>query len=157
MPTSHIQDFGRSVVAAAAFAANINFGRSSGYFDLSAEEKPLLHTWSLGVEEQFYLLAPLLILWSCRRGQGWIRIAVLTALAASFALSLALAASRPAANFYLLPTRAWKLLSGAAVALLPTPSVERLPVRWSEGLGLCGLALVLSAVALTEPFTAVSP
>jgi peptidoglycan/LPS O-acetylase OafA/YrhL len=157
MPTQQMQDFGRSLVSVAVFAANLNFWRSSGYFDLSAEERPLLHTWSLGVEEQFYLLYPLLLLWAWRRGMGWTRAAVILGLAASFALTLAVWRTHAAANFYLLPTRAWELLAGATVALLPPRAVERLAPWARECLSLAALALVLSAVLTVDPRNAVSP
>lgn len=157
MPTVQMQDFGRSVVAAAAFAANLNFWRSSGYFDLSAEERPLLHTWSLGVEEQFYLLYPLVLLWACRRGAAWARRAVGLGLLVSFALTLALWRTHPAANFYLLPTRAWELLTGASVAMLPPAALQWLKPRAREYLSVAALALVIFALMGIDPRGAVSP
>src|SRR4029078_8396912 len=66
------KDFFRSLIAVSIFASNILFWRESGYFDTAAEGKPLLHTWSLGVEEQYYLLFPIFLLMSWRIGKHWI-------------------------------------------------------------------------------------
>lgn len=115
-----MKDFSQSLVAVALFGSNVYFWRTSGYFDGAGEEKPLLHTWSLGVEEQFYLLYPLLLLLLWKKG----RRIILPLLFIGFVASLALAewgsSEFPIAAFYLLPTRAWELLLGGVVALLMT-------------------------------------
>jgi peptidoglycan/LPS O-acetylase OafA/YrhL len=119
-------ELGRSAVYLGLFSANIYFWRSSGYFDGAAEQKPLLHTWSLAVEEQFYLVFPLLLVGLfaiplLRRRGGLLSLfglGILVSLGAS-AWGVIL---RPDATFYLLPTRAWELLLGAAVALIPVPA-----------------------------------
>lgn len=115
LPAEH-RDFLRSVFAVAIFASNFLFWRETGYFDTAAEFKPLLHTWSLAVEEQYYLIFPLAIaaLWR------WRRSAILPAMAgvalASFALAVWLTPIDPGSAFFLLPTRFWELLVGALVA-----------------------------------------
>ncbi len=110
-------DFGQSVLAVATFSSNILFWLESGYFDTAAELKPLLHTWSLAVEEQFYILFPLVLMLGWRRA----RRAVLWVLALGGLVSLALAHwgvfNAPGPTFYLLPTRGWELLMGSFAAI----------------------------------------
>jgi peptidoglycan/LPS O-acetylase OafA/YrhL len=111
------QDFGRSVVAVTLFGSNILFWSQGGYFAASAEGNTLLHTWSLAVEEQYYILFPLAlgILWrfGLRVTAG---IFILIGLI-SIGLSEWGWRNYPTANFYLLPTRAWELLAGSLLAL----------------------------------------
>ena len=61
-----LEDYSKSLASAVGSVSNVYFARTAGYFDAPAETKPLLHTWSLGVEEQFYLIVPLLMLFACR-------------------------------------------------------------------------------------------
>jgi peptidoglycan/LPS O-acetylase OafA/YrhL len=131
---------GRSAGMHAIFASNIHFWRSTNYFASSADEQPLLHTWSLAVEEQFYLIVPFLLLFLFRyalfRCRGPLLLLLIPAFMISLALSVFLLPRAPAATFYLLPTRAWELLAGSIVALLPAVSLSRLLREV-----LCGLAL----------------
>jgi peptidoglycan/LPS O-acetylase OafA/YrhL len=119
-------ELGRSAFYQGLFAANFYFYRSSGYFDGAAEEKPLLHTWSLAVEEQFYLGYPLMMVGLFAIPRLRERNALLWLFGVSIAVSLGVSVwgvvHRPVATFYLLPTRAWELLVGASVALLPAPA-----------------------------------
>ncbi len=101
--------------AGAAFFPNIALLLHSGYFDIEAAKKPLLHLWSLGIEEQFYLLWPLLLIVAARMRLGLLTVAFAIGLA-SFALNVALVGSDPVATFYLPFTRAWELLAGGALA-----------------------------------------
>jgi peptidoglycan/LPS O-acetylase OafA/YrhL len=151
-----LEAHGRAVLAAALSVSNILFWREAGYFSAAAEEKPLLHTWSLGVEEQFYVLFPLLLLalWRRPRLLPWVfgGVALL-----SFGLAEVMARRDPDAAFYLLPFRAWELLAGALVAL----AVPRLRagVRGEGALAGLGLALVLGPVVLLDgsaPFPSVA-
>ena len=114
---SDLSAFSRSVAAVSVFASNILFWNEAGYFDTDAELKPLLHTWSLAVEEQFYIIFPLFILFAW--GFGKARIALLLAVAAVASLAIAHwgAIDQPAATFYLLPTRGWELAMGALLAI----------------------------------------
>jgi peptidoglycan/LPS O-acetylase OafA/YrhL len=108
---------GKNMFGGAAFSSNIVLLTESSYFDIAAARKALLHLWSLGIEEQFYLLWPLMLVATVRRGRRmpWL-IAIL--LAASFALNIARITTRPDATFYLLDTRAWELLAGCLLATI---------------------------------------
>ena len=114
LPAAYAQ-LSSDVFASAAFFANIALLLQSGYFDIESAKKPLLHLWSLGIEEQFYLVWPLPLMLVAR-----LRLRMLTAVSvvgiASFVLNVALIGSNPVATFYLPFTRAWELLAGAALA-----------------------------------------
>jgi peptidoglycan/LPS O-acetylase OafA/YrhL len=103
------------VAASAAFSANIALLLQSGYFDVESAKKPLLHLWSLGIEEQFYLFWPLILMLAARMRLNLLWVAASIGLA-SFVLNVALIRSDPVATFYLPFTRAFELLAGAALA-----------------------------------------
>ncbi|MFD4838717.1 acyltransferase family protein [Achromobacter sp. NPDC058515] len=139
---------GRSAVAAAASVSNIFFYLNTGYFDASASTMPLLHTWSLAIEEQFYVVLPiaLAIIYRLRRGRY-----ALTALVCLFSLSfiggLLALSHNPKAAFYLPQYRAWELAAGSILAFLPVAKTNR-------SAAAVGLALVLSAVLALDKATA---
>jgi len=110
-------EFFRTLWSVATFWSNVRFYLDVGYFDISAAYKPLLHTWSLGIEEQFYILFPTYLVLVSRLGIQW-RFAVTSAIALASLVSAAIVGGD--ASFYLLPFRAWELLAGALVALWPT-------------------------------------
>lgn len=118
MLPSQFKDFSKSLIAVTAFASNILFWTETGYFASAADEKPLLHTWSLAVEEQYYVFFPifLIIMWRFGRNQ----VVYVTATIALFSLLLCEWAWRhsPAGNFFLTPTRVWELLGGSLCAFL---------------------------------------
>lgn len=111
-----MNSFSQSLVAVSVFSSNIFFYLKTNYFDTAAEQSPLIHTWSLAVEEQYYLLFPIFLLLTCKLMKQW-TVAMLTVLAM---ISLAVAQwgslTHPAFTFFLLPTRGWELLIGAVVA-----------------------------------------
>ena len=106
--------FGKQLLGAVTFTGNIVLWFQTGYFDTSAAAKPLLHVWSLGIEEQYYLLIPIALAFTPRR---WWMPAAIVAGTVSLLLCLILGASMPAATFYLLPTRAWEMAIGSIGAL----------------------------------------
>ena len=138
------QYFSRSAMAAALFGSNILFWQESGYFDAAAELKPLLHTWSLAVEEQFYIVFPLLMLVIARFRRQWTGWILCTLLLVSFGLSIWQVESAPVAAFYLLPSRFWELLLGAVLALGLVPRSNS-PIV-AQALVLVGIILIGVAV-----------
>jgi peptidoglycan/LPS O-acetylase OafA/YrhL len=114
LPAAYAQ-LSADVFASAAFFSNIALLLQSGYFDIESGKKPLLHLWSLGIEEQFYLFWPLILILVARLRLSILAAASVIALA-SFVLNVALIGSNPVATFYLPFTRAWELLAGGALA-----------------------------------------
>ena len=119
-----MERFGSNVTAGALFVPNLVLAREQGYFDPAAIDNPLLHLWSLGVEEQFYLVWPLaLMLLLPRAGARNLVLAIAGIILLSLALHIALARQAPTASFYLPFTRFWQLLAGAMLAALATARV----------------------------------
>ena len=155
---AELQEYGASLSSVAIFLSNFFFWLQVGYFDNSAELKPLLHTWSLAVEEQYYLLFPLglMILWS--RG---VRVTCMILLAA-FLLSLLLAEITTtnglhpkisSAAFFLLPARLWELLAGSILALYIRNHGHFHSVILNEFLSLLGLVLIVFSVLFFDSST----
>lgn len=137
------EDLAKSSIASALSVSNIYFWQTTKYFGLDGHSKALLHTWSLGVEEQFYILFPLM-LWALFRWAPKRLTLVVTVVAlASFALSAVGAYASPNGTFYLLPTRAWELLLGFMLVLMPKHWLGNAPLR--TGLSLAGVAGILFA------------
>lgn len=149
MPAKQFTSFGWSLLASMTFWSNIYFWYAIDYFSVSAALTPLLHTWSLAVEEQYYIFAPIAMYLIYRfLGRRWMLVLVPLILS-SFALSVYGLQAGPRFTFYSLPTRAWELLLGAFLMLCPLP---RLPSRWmTELAGLTGMTcLGLAYFTLTE-------
>jgi peptidoglycan/LPS O-acetylase OafA/YrhL len=142
-------ELAKSAVYASLFLANVWFANNSGYFDQAAEVSPLIHMWSLAVEEQFYLLFPLFILVSFKAGgMRGVRFAILALLVASLAASILFSAHYPNGSFYLLPTRAWQLCAGALLVFLPW---QRLQLQQGpDALFITGALLIASAVVFLD-------
>lgn len=155
LPPTAMMNFGQSILAQLFFASNILFWLESGYFDLDSLDKPLLHTWSLSVEEQFYVLAPLLLLSLARRGNQFRMGAIAAVGILSFAACILLTRSHSGFAFFMLPTRAWELLIGVWLALILRNSPEG--VRGSPTLAaavaLGGLAAIASSFTLLDKNT----
>ncbi|MCP5247116.1 MAG: acyltransferase [Candidatus Accumulibacter sp.] len=152
----------RSAMAVAFFSSNIFFyATTGGYFDAPSFSMPLLHTWSLAVEEQYYLIWPLLMLLVVRFSRqspvaDSLRVRVVLALCVMFVLSLALSIgmSQDHQNFafYLLPARVWEFAIGGMVGLVGTGFLARL-TRWGEALAMLGLGLIVYSVAAFDDST----
>jgi len=142
---------GKSLLAAIGSVTNIFFWATTNYFEQPAEKLPLLHTWSLSVEEQFYLLFPAMILFAHRHANARMKGSVLLVFATSLAISIPGAFLYPTATFYLLPTRAWELMVGSILALGILPDFRS---DLSRALGAaCGLALIVLSMLLLSPQT----
>lgn len=143
-----MQQLGRHIGAGVLFVSNLALWRESGYFDSAADTKPLLHLWSLGIEEQFYLAWPLLLVAAWRRRASLIWLTVVLA-GASFLLNIYLTRVDLLGPFYSPLTRVWELLIGAWLALAlerSMPAPPRSANLWSAG----GLALIVTAVVALD-------
>lgn len=138
------------VVSALSFLSNIKFWNEAGYFDAASHEKLLLHTWSLSVEWQFYLILPLMLLavWKIRPGRNSLVVTIVLCFFLSLALCLIVTPIAPSAAFYLLPTRAWEMLAGSLVCLLV--SNFNISERRKVGFELFGFSLIISSVFLFD-------
>jgi peptidoglycan/LPS O-acetylase OafA/YrhL len=113
---SELKDFGQSLVAVSTFSSNILFWLESGYFEGTAELKPLLHTWSLAVEEQFYIFFPLFMILLWKVGQRWLLVFLMIIFLISLSGAQWGAYSLPSLTFYSLFSRGWELILGIFIA-----------------------------------------
>jgi peptidoglycan/LPS O-acetylase OafA/YrhL len=150
--------FAKSEVATVAFLPNVLFYLRSGYFDTGARLKPLLHMWSLGVEEQFYIFFPPLMFLLSRLGRRGTVRAVGFITAASFALSVwTVHRGLAQAAFYLVPYRAWELLTGSLLALRALPQIKgSLLHNVVAGVGLVAVMAGIFAFSSLTPFPGLS-
>jgi len=149
MLPSDLKYFGQSLFSASVFSSNIFFWLKTGYFDADAELNPLLHTWSLAVEEQFYIIFPLLLitLWKFKNFTKMvvlISILIISLIFASYFSNI-----DPNFSFYLLPTRAWEILVGVILAFYCMENREQLFSKiLKESLGILGLFLIVFSVLI---------
>jgi peptidoglycan/LPS O-acetylase OafA/YrhL len=138
-------DLGAHILAASVFCSNILLTIQTGYFEAAADTKPLLHLWSLAIEEQFYLIWPvmLLVAWKYRLNLAAVFCLILVA---SFASGAAILASHPAWAFYGLPGRAWELAIGALLALRRGSEFVPQPMR--SAAAVAGLFLIVMSMLL---------
>ena len=156
MAPYQLEDLSQSIVTTLLFLSNVLFWFEADYFAIEAASKPLLHTWSLAVEEQFYVIYPLLLVALYKLHRRSVIPVIVVCFAASFALALAYSRSNPSATFFLIQFRAWELFAGALAALWmrtsPPPSN-----RWIAGLGLAAVLLsffvATKEIAWPGPFT----
>lgn len=146
---SQFKDFSQSVSAVSIFSSNILFWLESGYFESASEEKPLLHTWSLAVEEQFYVFFPLLLLALWKLGKNSLLIILTVVSIISLVLCELWAVKDPNANFFLLPSRTWELFSGAIAAVLMRYSL----FRPNDILAVFGLVLLVGGITVFDEHT----
>ena len=148
--------FSKSLVAVPTFSSNLLFWLESGYFDPSAELKPLLHTWTLAVEEQYYLFFPLFLMLAWGLGfKGIVAILVVVALL-SLAVSELGVRNDSASTFYMLHARAWELLVGSFIAfyLLRRPRSTVAHHGLNQAASLLGIGLIVYAVIRFDSSTA---
>lgn len=148
MLPDELENFGQSVVATTLYANNMLLALTAGYWDLKSEFKPLLHTWSLAVEEQYYIVFPLLLMLGWRYFRRHIVVVLVLLALASFALAQWGTSHAPDATFYTLPTRAWEMLIGSFAAFYfrayPAGPTVAFPVR--QAASLLGLTLILASI-----------
>lgn len=143
---AEIKEFAQYVVATILSASNILAWKKASYFAGGSSQHPLLMTWSLGVEEQFYLVLPLMMLWLRRVSQRKVLLFTGVAIVASLCLSVVGLYGASTATFYLLPTRAWELAAGVMLAVYETGQREESLYkagRFANITGSMGLALLL--------------
>jgi peptidoglycan/LPS O-acetylase OafA/YrhL len=148
-----LKNFDKSLVATAFFVSNIQAYMDSGYFAAPQDTQPLLHTWSLAIEEQFYIVFPLVVMLAFRWGQRrWIWL-VFALFILSLAASIWVTPVDPPAAFLLTPMRVWELMLGALLAAGILPRIESQALR--EIASLAGIALIAYAIfrfSSTTPF-----
>jgi len=143
----HFMQLAKSAIAQSFFASNFFFWRDRNYFNQESEWKPLLHTWSLSVEEQFYILLPFLLYFIHRWNKRWLFASVVVMASTSFLLSCRTVTASPAATFYLLPTRAWELLAGSLLIGFHRKSIS--PIV-SECISILGILLIATSIFIYD-------
>ncbi len=139
---------GERVIAASLFVSNVFFWKQVSYFAGPASENPLLHTWSLSIEEQFYLFYPLFLIIVSRFGRTIRATAMIAGLSLSLAACCVMIAYQPSATFFLGPTRAWELLTGGIIAAGIVPQSRP---ELSSVAGIIGLVLICSSIIVLTP------
>ncbi len=134
---------GKHVAGGTVFISNILFWQESGYFDANAIDKPLLHLWSLGVEEQFYIIWPICVVLFIRHKRSLLAL-ILSIIAVSFVANIYCAKTDPSADFYLPMSRFWELLLGAFLAY--SQAFQSFKLRHSNSASWSGIALILVSV-----------
>ena len=150
-----LKDFGESLIAISFFSSNIFFWLEDGYFSAASELKPLLHTWSLAVEEQFYILFPIFLILAWRFGVKWVLIFLLVIFFISFGTAQWGAYNAPSATYYLLPTRGWELLVGVFAAFYLKHYTYIKSLALNQALSLIGFGMIIYSVIKfdqTTPF-----
>ena len=152
LPPRELTEYARSLLGVSGFFSNVHFYKQTGYFAPLAADQPLLHTWSLAVEEQFYIVWPLVVAFAVRGRSRLLRPLIWTATALSLAAAQWELARDPAGSFYLVPFRAWELGLGALLAVGALPKPRR---SAAELLSALGLGMIVGAMLLfdqTTPF-----
>ena len=146
-----LTSYAESLIAAIASISNFYFLKHAGYFDQLGNTHPLLHTWSLAVEEQFYISFPVLLLLLRKYAWSWRKAFVTGMFFASFALSWLSVRAEPSRTFYMLDTRAWELLTGSLLSLSMFPTLRK---KWiCDALSICGVASVVGSAVLYKAST----
>jgi peptidoglycan/LPS O-acetylase OafA/YrhL len=148
MMPHQLQDFGQALVATSLYVSNILFWLKSDYFAPAAELNPLLHTWSLAVEEQYYIFYPLMLMLLWSRGKKIVLATVFALGVASLTFSEWASFNYPSANFFLLTSRAWELMVGGILGLAVFRRISAGPI--AELGAAAGLALICLSVVLLD-------
>ncbi|MEM9108309.1 MAG: acyltransferase, partial [Pseudomonadota bacterium] len=153
LPPEPLAAFFRSLLATLGFVSNILFWSESGYFAEASELKPLLHTWSLAIEEQFYVIYPLFLMVVFPRSRRIAFILLCAAWVLSFVIATWASTAAPYANFFLIPSRAFELATGALIAFLPG-LMPRTPISRSllAGTGMLAIAVAVFTYSSATPF-----
>ncbi|MDG2968443.1 acyltransferase family protein [Pseudomonas extremaustralis] len=148
---SEYKTLARHVISAVTFSSNVRFWKETGYFDAASYDKWLLHTWSLSVEWQFYLVLPvaLVIAWKLMPGRFGAILITAGAFIASLSASVALSSGHPSAAFYLLPTRAWEMLAGSLMFFIF--SRHSVTPKLKIGMELSGFILIIYSITTMTP------
>lgn len=150
-----LEAFSKSLIAVSLFSSNFLFWHTSGYFDIAAELNPLLHTWSLAVEEQYYILFPIFLLLAWQYSRRWITLILSVIMITSLLAAQWGSGKIPTFTFFMLPTRGWELLIGALVALYLARTIE-LDIKKNianQILSLLGVLLIFYAVFVFDKET----
>jgi len=155
---SDLKDYGQSLVSTATFSSNFLFWLERGYFGTALEFKPLLHTWSLAVEEQYYILFPIFLLYTWHLGMK--KLIALLVIIFLISLSLAHIASVYGVfnrvitgSFYLIPTRAWELLIGVFIAIYLKYYKTNIPNLISQFLSILGFSMIVFSILFFDKDT----
>tara|TARA_B110001450_G_scaffold91803_1_gene87049 strand:+ start:280 stop:2190 length:1911 start_codon:yes stop_codon:yes gene_type:complete len=149
MMPRQMDEFSQSLIAVSLFSSNILFKQESGYFATASEEKPLLHTWSLAVEEQYYVLFPIFLILFWRFGKNRVFWMIVLIAAISLLMSEWGWRNKSTANFYLAPTRAWELLAGSVAAFI----AQKNGVQKNNFLALLGLMAIIVSIFVYDEST----
>jgi peptidoglycan/LPS O-acetylase OafA/YrhL len=153
MPANLLKSYSNSLLSVVTFTSNFHFFTTSGYFSTAADQKPLLHTWSLAVEEQFYLFFPILLGYLWAKGKTYITKVIITLSIISLLLAQYLAVNGYAdANFFLIFSRAWELFAGALIALTSIQT-KHIKVWYKEALGIVGFTLIIYSIIFFDEHT----
>ena len=159
-----LEDFSRSLISIPFFLSNFLFYSTSDYFSTSSEFKPLIHTWSLAVEEQYYILFPLFLMFIWKLGKKW-SIFLLSIIAiASFIIAKNNSLTKPLFAFYMLQSRAFEILIGSITALLFkykkelfnkkfSLKIEKYKLKIEQSLSFAGLAMMIYAILFFDKNT----
>lgn len=152
MPSDLVR-FGRFLLSVPFFVSNLEAWHETGYFQSGAPENPLLHLWSISVEEQFYLLYPILLLALARRGRRQITSLLICAAVISFVLCCWGSYAKPSATYYLIPPRAWELLLGGlgAVGAIRAPK-SKYSAEIISAVALVAISVAACTYSLHTPY-----
>lgn len=148
-----LKDFGESLIAVSTFSSNFLFWLESGYFETKAELKPLLHTWSLAVEEQYYILFPVFLIAMWRMGSKYIITSLIIIFLVSFGIAEWSLTNMPSSAFFLLPSRGWELLIGVFTAFyLKNNSFFKSHIL-NQTISILGLGMIIYSIIIFEKNT----